>query len=187
MALKHGYPQRNEPFAKKADILKIEAWKRKFEQEKTDVVTFGEYFRVESRKNEHFTDQIIQYDSGEENLRLTDNRILIQNMTIMSKQQLSYRVWLFGTSEFYSVNPDSIKVVDFIDFDLTTYGKQYKDTGLWIYTVTDLNLLYNDLGQKGELHVAIENLSAAPKLAITSELIFQAVYESLESKKVLEV
>lgn len=187
MGLKHGYPQRNEPFASKENILKIENWKRKFEQEKTDVVTFGEYFRVESRKNEHFTEEIEQHKSEEENLQLTDNRILIQNMTIMSKQQLNYRVWLFGTSEFYADNEDSIKIVDFIDFDLTTYGKRYKDTGLWIYTITDLNLLYNDLNQKGKLHVAIENLSVAPKLAIDGELIFQAVYESLESTRVLEV
>lgn len=187
MTLKHGYPQRNAPFASKEDILKIEDWKRKFEQEKTDIVTFGEYFRVESRKNEHFIDQIVQYDSSEEDLHLTDNRILIQNMTIMSKQQLNYRVWLFGTSEFYAENEDSIKVVDFVDFDLTTYGKQYKDTGLWIYTITDLNLLYNDLNQTGKLHVAIENLSVAPKLAIDGDLIFQAVYESLESKRVLDV
>ena len=187
MVLKHGYPTRNAPFASKADILKIEEWKRTFEQEASDIVTFGEYFRVESEKDVHFIETINQYKAGEENLRLTDNRILIQNMTIMSKQQLNYRVWLYGTKEFYANNPDSIKVVDFIDFDLTTYGKQYKDTGLWIYSITDLNLLYNDLDQTGRLHVAIENLSTAPKLAVTSELIFQAVYESLETKKVLEV
>ena len=185
--IQHGYPTRNNPYPTKTDILKRENWKRIFEQEKDNLLTFGEYFRVESRRNDHFTDEINQFEVGEEDLSLTDNRILIQNMTIMSKQQLNYRVWLFGTKEFYATDEDRIKVVDFIDFDLTTYGKQYKDTGLWILTITDLNLLYNDLDQRTKLHVAIENLSAAPKLAIDSTLIFQAVYESLESKSYLEV
>ena len=180
--LKHGYPQRHDPYTSKEDILKIEAWKRKFEQEKDDIVTFGEYFRVESRKDDHFINQIPQYHILEENLKITDNRILIENMTIMSKQQLNFRVWLFGSKDFYADNPDKIKVVDFLDFDLITDGKRYGNTGLWIYTITDLNLLYNDLDQTTKLHVAIENLSEAPKLAITSELIFQAVYESLETK-----
>ena len=183
----HGYPQRNSPYTSKEDVLKLEDWRRRFEQEGTDIVTFGEYVRVESRKKEHFTNQIDQYKSEEENLSLTDNRILIQNMTLMSKQQLSYRIWLFATKEFYADDEDRIKVVDFIDFDLITYGRQYKDTGLWILTITDLNLLYNDLDQTTKLHVAIENLSAAPKLAETSELIFQAVYQSLETVKYQEV
>jgi len=183
----HGTPNRNDPYRSKSDVLKLEAWKRKFEQEKDNVITFGEYFRVESLKDIHFIDQINQYESSEENLTLTDNRILIQNITLMSKQQLYFRIWLFGTSNFYDNNPDKIKIVDFIDMDLTTYGKQYKDTGLWVYSVTDLNLLYNDLNQTTKLHVAIENLSEASKLANTSELIFQAVYESLESKSYKEV
>ena len=183
----HGYPTRNAPYASKEDVLKIEDWKRQFEQEKTDIVTFGEYVRVESRKDDHFTDQIDQYEAEEENLNLTDNRILIQNMTLMSKQQLNFRVWLFATKDFYASDEGRIKIVDFIDFDLTTYGKQYKNTGLWIYTITDLNLLYNDLNQSTKLHVAIENLSAASKLADTSELIFHAVYQSLETKRYQEV
>ena len=187
MALTHGYPQRNSPYRAKEDVLKLEDWKRRFEQEGTDIVTFGEYVRVESRKGDHFTDQIEQYESEEENLNLTDNRILIQNMTIMSEQQLNYRIWIFGTKEFYADDEDRIKVVDFIDFDLTTYGRRYKDTGLWILTITDLNLLYNDIDQTTKLHVAIENLSVAPKLAVTSELIFQAVYQSLETMKYQEV
>lgn len=182
MTIKHGYPERNEPYKKKEDVLKLEEWTRKFEQEPDDVVTFGEYFRVESLKDVHFIEQINQYEAGEEDLSLTDNRILIQNITVMSKQQLNLRVWLFGTSEFYADNKDRTKVVDFLDFDLTTDGVQYKDTGLWVYTITDLSLLYNDLNQTTKLHVAIENLSVAPKL-VTSELIFQAVYESLETKK----
>jgi hypothetical protein len=182
MVLKHGIPQRNAPYTSREDVLRLEDWKRKFQQEKSDVITFGEYFRADSRKDTHFTDQIPQYDAAEENLNLTDNRILIQNMTLMSKQQLSFRVWLFGTNKFYADNPDNTKVVDFIDFDLVTYGKPYKNTGLYILTITDLNLLYNDLDQTNKLHVSIENLSEAPKLAVTSELIFQAVYESLETK-----
>lgn len=183
MHLKHGYPERNEPYASKTDILALEAWKRKYEQEDLDVVTFGEYVRVESRKDIHFIDQIDQYQASEEDLTLTDNRILIQNVTVMSKQQLNFRVWLFGTKEFYADNPDNIKVVDFIDFDLTTYGRRYKNTGLYVLTITDLNLLYNDLDQTNKLHIAIENLSTSPKQAVSSELIFQAIYESLESMK----
>lgn len=182
MVLRHGNPQRHAPFRSKEDVIKLENWKRVFEQEKDDVVTFGEYFRVESLKDIHFIDQINQYESSEENLNLTDNRILIQNMTVMSKQQLNFRVWLFGTDEFYTSNKDRIKIVDFIDFDLATDGVQYKNTGLWTYTITDLNLLYNDLNQTMKLHVGIENLSIAPKL-VASELILQAVYESLETKR----
>ena len=182
MTLKHGRPQRTEPFKSKEDVLKIETWKRQFQQEPDDVITFGEYFRVDSKKTEHFLAQINQFETNEEDLNLTDNRILIQNMTVMSKQQLNFRVWLFGTNEFYAGDEDRIKIVDFIDFDLVTYGVQYKNTGLWTYTITDLNLLYNDLNQTMKLHVGIENLSSAPKL-VTSELIFQAVYESLETKK----
>jgi hypothetical protein len=180
MVLRHGNPKRNDPYRSKEDTLKLEEWRRRFQQEPHDLVTSGEYIRVESQAAIHFIDQIEQYEISEENLGLTENRILIQNMTIMSKQQLSFRVWLFGTNEFYASSADRIKVVDFIDFDLTTYGKQYKNTGLWIYTITDLNLLYNDLDQTTKFHVAIENLSAAPKLANTSELIIQAVYQSLE-------
>ena len=100
---------------------------------------------------------------------------------------LNFRVWLFATKEFYAGDEGRIKVVDFIDFDLPTYGKRYKDTGLWVYSITDLNLLYNDLDQTTKLHVAIENLSAASKLADTSELIFHIVYQSLETKRFSEV
>jgi len=182
--LRHGTPSRNDPYRSKEDTIRLEDWKRRFQQEPHDLVTSGEYIRVESESKKHFIDQINQYETSEEDLSLTENRIMIQNMTIMSKhmskQQLNLRVWLFGTKEFYSSTADLIKVVDFIDFDLTTYGKQYKNTGLWIYTITDLNLLYNDLDQTTKLHIAIENLSVAPKLAVTSELIVQAVYQSLE-------
>ena len=184
--IKHGYPDRNVPFSSKEDVLKLEDWRRKFEQEPTDIVTFGEYFRAESKKDTHFVGQINQYESGEENLNLTDNRILIQNVVVMCAQQLKLRVWFFGTSAFYPTNRDEIRVVDFVDFDLVAHGKRYKNTDLWIYAITDLNLLYNDLDQTMKLHVAVENLSVAPKLA-HSDLIFQALYESLETKGYREV
>lgn len=180
MGLSHGYPVRNQRFTSEEDVKALENWKRDYELEKVNEVTYGEYFRVDSKKYVHFTDEIPQYSAEEENLILTDNRILIQNISLLSLQQLNYRVWLFGNDKFYSNDPDNIKLIEFMDFDLTNYGKQYRDTGLWSYAITDLNLLYNDLDRSNSLHVAIENLSSTAKQAITGTLILQVVYKKVK-------
>ena len=180
MNLTHGYPERNPRFTSEVDLKRLEDFKKNFELEKVDDVTYGEYFRVDSNKNIHFTDQINQYETEEENLILTDNRILIQNIALLSLQQLNYRIWLFGNDKFYASDPQNVKLVDFIDCDLTSYGERYNNTGLWSYAITDLNLLYNDMDRSNSLHVAIENLSTAPKQANSGTLILQIVYKKVE-------
>ena len=178
--INHGYPSRNPRFTRPEDVKAVEDWKRDFELEKVDDVTYGEYFRVDSKKDIHFTSEIVQHGSEEENLILTDNRILIQNITLLSLQQLNYRLWIYGNDRFYHSDPDNTKLIEFMEFDLPNYGKQYKNTGLWFYAITDLNLLYNDLDRSNALHVAIENLSATPKQSVTGTLILQIVYRKLE-------
>ena len=102
-------------------------------------------------------------------------------MTILSTQQLNFRVWIFGTQEFYDEdNPDKTKLVDFINFDLPTNGVRYKDIGMWMYSLTDLNMLYNDLNHKSELHIALENLSETSKSPPDSYTVVQIMYRETD-------
>ena len=180
MTLTHGIPSRTPRFTSKEDLRALEEFKKNFELEQVKEVTYGEYFRVDSKKYIHFTDEIPQYSAEEENLILTDNRILIQNISLLSLQQLNYRVWLFGNDKFYADDPENTKLIEFMDFNLPLYGERYKNTGLWGYAITDLNLLYSDMDRSNALHVAIENLSTTDKLANSGTLILQVVYKRLD-------
>lgn len=180
-AIKHGVPTRNTA-PSILEILNRELFSKSLVEEPL-YFTYGQYAKIESVPSIHFTGEITQYSYESENLQIGSNRIKIQNISILSSQQLNFRIWLFSTADLYASTPGKTKLVDIIDFDLTSYGKQLGNTGLWMYSITDLNLLYIDQDSSGKLHIAIENLSESAKSPAdnenTSVLIVQVLFEDL--------
>lgn len=179
--IKHGQPSRNTP-PSLLEIIEQELFHKSLVEQPLHF-SYGQYAKIESIPSMHFTGEIEQYDYETENLYVGTNRIKIQNISLLCSQQLNFRVWLFSTEDFYADTPGKTKLVDVIDFDLTSYGKQIGNTGLWMYSITDLNLLYIDQNSNGKLHIAIENLSESAKSPVdtedTSVLIVQVLYEDL--------
>ena len=142
--------------------------KHAYEMAGETTVSIGREERNEAKtdKDTHFTGSIAQNAIEEENITGLDaNEISITGVSIVSDQQLKFRLWFFETDKFQEANFDDDEFVDFIDLDLATDGAQIGATGAWYYAVSCLCIDYEDLDNTKELHIALQNLSAAAKNA----------------------
>lgn len=137
---------------------------------------------IRSDKDRHFTGAIAQNAAEEENITgLEANKIKITRITLMADESLSFRVWLFGADGFTNSDMDSDRYITWKNFDLTTNGKQYTNTGFYRFDKTNLNIDYEDFDGTNELHVALECLSAAGKTAgAAGEVVIEIGYEVRE-------
>lgn len=117
----------------------------------------------------HFTGAIAQHGAEEENIAdLSSDEITITGVAIYSQQQLDLRLMLFETDGFQAgaaADMDDDGFVEFIDLDLVTSGIQYKNAGYYYYSITGLEIDYEDLDKTNELHAAIQVVGATAKLA----------------------
>ena len=129
-------------------------------------------------KDTHFTTLIAQNAIEEENITgLLSNEISITGVSIVSDQQLKFRLWFFETDKFQEANFDDDEFVDFVDLDLVTDGAQIAGAGAWYFAATCLCIDYEDLDGTKELHIALQNLSATSKNAgATGEVKLKCSY-----------
>lgn len=131
-------------------------------------VTVGKETRsyIDSDKDSHFTTSIAQNAIETENLTgLSDSNITITGVSVQADEALDFRLWLFGTDGHADTDLDDDEFIDFVDLDLATNGAQIAGAGQYYYAQTGLNIDYEDEDASNELHLALQNLSAAAKTA----------------------
>lgn len=133
-------------------------------------------------KDSHFTEAIAQYATEEEDLPgLASNFIIIREVTILSDQNLSYRLLFFTTDGFANANLDLDTFLSSRALDIPTSGFQIGATGKYYLEVDNLAISYHDDDGTHELHVALQNLSATGKNAgATGEVVVHILYELVQ-------
>ena len=134
--------------------------------------------QAKSDKDSHFTGAIIQNAIEEENITgLSSDEITITGISIIGDEALSYRVWLFETDDFQETDLDNDEFVEFVDLDLSANGARIGATGAYYYAQTNIAIDYEDLDATNELHIALQNLSAAAKTSgAAGEVVIKISY-----------
>lgn len=137
------------------------------------------FHSVKTDKDTHFTGAIVQWATEEENLGgLIANKVRITGIAIQSDQQLDYRVVLFSRDTFANADLDVDTFYTEVELDMVSYGFQIAGAGQYYMAVNGLSVDYEDLDGSGELHIALQNLSAVAKNAgATGEVRLEFVYE----------
>lgn len=134
---------------------------------------------IRSDKDVHFTGAIVTNAKEDESLiGLLSSKIRIVGLAIQSDQQLHYRAifWRRGTFEDADLDVDAF--ISEQELDLTAIGYQIAGAGQWYAALTSLNIDYEDEDGTGELHVSLQNLSAAAKIAgAAGEVTLLIAYE----------
>lgn len=139
-------------------------------------------FELRTDKDTHFAGAINQWATEEENVTgLLTSKIVIRGVSVLSDQQLNYRAILFSRDSFADADLDVDEFVSEIDLDLLSYGFQIAGAGLYMMSVTNLRVPYEDKDETKELHVALQNKSATAKNAgATGEVVMRIFYEEQE-------
>ena len=118
---------------------------------------------VRSDKDVQFTGALAQNAMELESFGvLPTPKALITRITVLSDENLSWRVIFFGSSAADDTDADLDTTIEW--FDLTdTNGFQIAGAGLYRYAVSGLEFRYAPEGQ--QLHIGLMNLSAAAKTA----------------------
>ena len=121
---------------------------------------------IDSDKDTHFTTAIAQNAIETEDLTdLTDNKITITGIAFQAKEALNYRLWVFDTDGFADTDLDVDQFNEYVDFDLSTNQGRIAGAGQYYFAQTGLSIDYEDEDATKELHIALQNLSAASKTA----------------------
>lgn len=137
------------------------------------------FYTIRSLKSTHFTDQIIQNAIESENLTgLLGNKIRIVGVALQSDQSLNYRVFFHKKDTFATVDLDTDRFCGEIGIDLPTNGFQIAGAGKYYLDMRGTDIDYEDEDVSSELHVSLQNLSAAAKNAGgTGEVTLDVYYE----------
>ena len=96
---------------------------------------------------------------------LVANKGRLTGGAIMSDQQLDYRLIFFRSDTFANADPDIDAFRNEVELNLPGFGFQIAAAGLWYMSVNGLEMDLEDADGTSELHVALQNLSAAAKIA----------------------
>ena len=118
-----------------------------------------------------------------QNVYATENLLLheavdlftVKHIAIWSEVALNYRLHFFANDDF-NTTFDNSRYIGYVDLDLTTYGGQIAGAGTYYMDVSGLNLDGLDADASGEMHVALQNLSAATKQT-TDKVMIDIYYE----------
>lgn len=127
---------------------------------------------IRSDKDAQFTGAIAQNAIELESFgTLVTPKVVISRITILSDQNLSWRLIFFSTAAADDTDADVDSMVDWFDF-VDTSGFQIAGAGLYRYAASGLEFHYGPAGRT--LHVALMNLSAAGKNAgATGEVVVE--------------
>lgn len=134
--------------------------------------------QIRTDKDTNFSGAIAQNAIEEENIAgLVCNEITITGVSIIADENKSFRLWIFQTDDFQEADLDDDNFVEFLDFDLAADGVQIGGVGAYYYALSGLKIDYQDLDATGELHLALQNLSAVAKTAgAGGEVVFNVAY-----------
>lgn len=137
------------------------------------------FYTIISDKDDHFSEEIAQNAKEDESLvGLLSNKIRIVGLAIQSDQQLHYRAIFWRKDTFDDTDLDKDAFVSEQELDLTAIGFQIDGADQWYAALTSLNIDYEDEDETSELHVSLQNLSAASKNAgATGEVTLLVAYE----------
>ena len=126
-----------------------------------------------------FAGAIVTNATEEENIAgLVANKVRITGVAIISDQQLDYRLIFFGSDTFANADPDVDAFRNEVELNIPGFGFQIAGAGLWYMSVNGLEMDLQDNDGTSELHVALQNLSAAAKIAgVGGEVVVIFTYE----------
>ena len=135
-------------------------------------------YTIRSDKDTNFTGALGQYAKEDENLTgIITNKIGIYGLSIVSDQQLKYKVLLWSKDTFDDSDLDLDEFITEIDADLTVYGWQVDGTGPWRMSIGNLTTGYRDDDNTNELHISLMNMSGTGKVAGASgEVVLELTY-----------
>jgi len=115
----------------------------------------------------HFTGAIVQFDQEKENLKgLSGNRFTIRGVNIQSVQPLKFNLIFWSTSGFNNTDLNVDSFIDFVTLDMSASPTfRINSAGQYYLNVGNLEILYEDLDVTRQLHISLQDLSAAPKNA----------------------
>jgi len=121
--------------------------------------------------------EIAQNAYATENLLLHEavDLFTIKHIAIWSEVALKYRLHFFANDDF-NTTFDNATYIGYVDLDLVTYGAQIAGAGTYYMDVAGLNIDGVDGDASGEMHVALQNLSAATKQT-TDKVMIDIYYE----------
>lgn len=146
-------------------------------QTATSVVTTAQrFYLLETDKDSHFTGALAQYAKEDENLAgLMNDDIRITGISIQSDQQLHFKVVFFYKDSFEDTDLDTDEFCGEVDLDIPTYGFQIGGKNQYYMDVRNLHVDYIDQDATKELHVALLNMSATAKSALSNVAMTGAV------------
>ena len=136
-------------------------------------------YTIRSDKDDNFSGALGQYAKEDENLSgIITNKIGISGLSIVSDQQLKFKVLLWSKDTFVNTtNLDLDTFITEIDLDLAVYGWQVDGAGPWRMSIGNLDVGYRDEDNTNELHISLMNMSGTGKVAGASgEVVLELTY-----------
>lgn len=126
-----------------------------------------------TNKDTNFTGAIVMNDHEKENLTgLLSNRYMVRGVNIQSDQPLKYRLIFWSSDQFDNTDLNLDYYIDDVELDMTmSPAFRINGVGQYYLNVGDLAIIYEDFDITRELHISLQNESAAPKNAgVTGEV-----------------
>lgn len=136
-----------------------------------------------SDKDEHYTGAIAQYAVENESLTgLRANKILVRNIRFTAKENLSFRLIFWGKDTYQdTADLDLDPFLGAVDLDLPARGFRVAAANQYYLDIRGVDLHYADWDGTKELHLSLQNLSAASKSAgAAGEVVVEVEYEVVD-------
>jgi len=139
------------------------------------------FYTIRSDKDTHFTGALGQYAKEDENLSgMITNKAHITGITLVSDQQLWFKVLIWSKDTFDDTNLDLDTLLAEVDIKLDIYGWQVDGSGPWRLDMRNLALDVFDDDNTNELHISLMNMSGTGKVAGASgEVVIQVTYSPM--------
>jgi hypothetical protein len=147
------------------------------------VAQTGRVFFATTDKDVDFTGALAQNASATATLSVpqlpSSCQARLNNIQIISDQQLAWEVWLWGTSDFAANSSNLDAVFPFGRWAFTAAdGVQIAGAGPYYYFISGLGLPYQELAGLSKLNVMLVNRSATSKNAgVTGEIVIKFALE----------
>lgn len=122
---------------------------------------------ISTDKTVHFTEQILFNQCEKETISLPSaigTKSIIHGVTIQSKQNLHYRLIIWGNSNFDNPDLNAEKYIGEVDLDLTDEpAYQIGSSGQYRLNSESLEINYQDFSALTKIYLGLMNLSKTAK------------------------
>lgn len=134
---------------------------------------------VDSHRDTHFTDSLVQYASEYEDLTISPGTAaagagrascFVSSITLRTATNHAWAVSLHRTSTHSTLAATPYQPAQWIGFWPFTNTEALATATEFVYTVSGLRIAYRDDNDTGRLHVGLHNQSAATKAALGAAL-----------------